>query len=223
MHLTLCNATNWQYTVGIFFCMEWHSVATWSDSLPSSSSIFTLYNSDRRITKAATHHHTAASNFPLCSICVLLHILIVFLFFFCNYPRKSSILQSPLHCWHQDWSCAGTIQWSCQLRICGASVYQTGHSNVIVLLLISASRPPTPLSIPVTTSLWYSVKAVVHSVVWDLQFFGNFVCFWSFWVWNQTDICWCSRYLTKECQFYCLLNQNNSFKKQVYFQVTPAF
>jgi hypothetical protein len=60
------------------------------------------------------------------------------------------------------------------LRTCEASVSQTRHSNVLVLLLRSALGPPTPLSILVRASLRCSVKGVVHSVVGDLQFLGNF-------------------------------------------------
>ena len=48
------------------------------------------------------------------------------------------------------------------------------HTNVLVLLLGCAPEPPTPLSILVRASLRCSVKGVVHSVVRDLQFLGNF-------------------------------------------------
>ena len=54
------------------------------------------------------------------------------------------------------------------------SVSQTRHSNVLVLLLRCAPGPPTPLSILVRASLCCSVKGVVHSVVLDIQFLGNF-------------------------------------------------
>ena len=54
------------------------------------------------------------------------------------------------------------------------SVSQTRHSNVLVLLLSYAPGLPTPLSILVRASLHCSVKGVVHSVVRDLQFLGNF-------------------------------------------------
>ena len=47
-------------------------------------------------------------------------------------------------------------------------------TNVLVLLLICALGPPTPLSILVRASLRCSVKGVVHSIVQDLQFLGNF-------------------------------------------------
>ena len=47
-------------------------------------------------------------------------------------------------------------------------------TNVLVLLLNCAPRPPTPLSILVRASLHCSVKGVVHSVVRDLQFLANF-------------------------------------------------
>ena len=47
-------------------------------------------------------------------------------------------------------------------------------TNVLVLLLSCAPGPPTPLSILVSDSLFCSVKGVVHSVVRDLQFLGNF-------------------------------------------------
>ena len=59
------------------------------------------------------------------------------------------------------------------MRTCEASVSQTRHSNVLVLLLSCAPGPPTPLSILVRVSLHCSVKGVVHSVVRDLQFLGN--------------------------------------------------
>ena len=57
---------------------------------------------------------------------------------------------------------------------CEVSVSQTRHSNVLVLLLSCAPGPPTPISILVRASLCCSVKGVVHSVVRDLQFLGNF-------------------------------------------------
>ena len=43
-----------------------------------------------------------------------------------------------------------------------------------VLLLSCAPGPPTPLSILVRASLCCSVKGIVHSVVQELQFLGNF-------------------------------------------------
>ena len=63
---------------------------------------------------------------------------------------------------------------TCQLRTCEASVSQTRHSNVLLLLLSCAPGPPTPLSILVRARLLRSVKGVVHSVVPELQFLGNF-------------------------------------------------
>jgi hypothetical protein len=57
---------------------------------------------------------------------------------------------------------------------CEASVSQTRHSNVLLLLLSCAPGSPTPLSILVRASLRCSVKGVVHSVVRDLQFLSNF-------------------------------------------------
>ena len=48
------------------------------------------------------------------------------------------------------------------------------HCSVLVLLLNCAPGPPTPLSILVRARLHCSVKEVVHSVVQDLQFLGNF-------------------------------------------------
>lgn len=55
-----------------------------------------------------------------------------------------------------------------------ASVSQTRNSNILVLLLSFAPGPPSPLSIQVRANLRCSVKGVVHSVVRDLQFLGNF-------------------------------------------------
>ena len=46
--------------------------------------------------------------------------------------------------------------------------------KVVVLLLSCALGPPTPLSILIRDSLHCSVKRVVHSVLQDLQFLGNF-------------------------------------------------
>ena len=54
------------------------------------------------------------------------------------------------------------------------SVSQSRHSDVLVFLLSCAPGPPTPLSILVRDSIRCSVKGVVHSVVPDLQFLGNF-------------------------------------------------
>ena len=48
------------------------------------------------------------------------------------------------------------------------------ETNVLVLLLSWEPGPSTPLSILVRASLYCSVKGVVHSVVQDLQFLGNF-------------------------------------------------
>ena len=113
------------------------------------------------------------------------------------------------------------------------SVSQTKHSNVLVLLLSCAPGPPTPLSILVRDQLRWSVKGVVHSVVRDLQLLGNFshgialisqnknrlfqfqkkgLCFWPFSACNRTHKCWCSRYSTASCRFYCFFNQKNSFQ-----------
>ena len=60
------------------------------------------------------------------------------------------------------------------MRTCEASVSQTRHSIVHVLLLSCAPGPPTHLSILVRARLRCSVKGVVHSVVRYLQFLGNF-------------------------------------------------
>ena len=60
------------------------------------------------------------------------------------------------------------------MRTCEASVSQTRHSNVLVLLLSCAPGPPTPLSILISASLRFSVKGVVRSVAQELQFLGNF-------------------------------------------------
>ena len=47
-------------------------------------------------------------------------------------------------------------------------------TDVLVLLLRCAPGPPPPLSILVRDSLHCSVKCVVHSIVRDLKFLGNF-------------------------------------------------
>ena len=47
-------------------------------------------------------------------------------------------------------------------------------TNVLVLLLSCAPESPTPLSILVRDIVRCSVKGVVHSVVPDLPFLGNF-------------------------------------------------
>ena len=60
------------------------------------------------------------------------------------------------------------------MRTCEASVSQTRNSNVLVLLHSCAPGPPTPLSILVRASLRCCVKGVVHRVLRDLQFLGNF-------------------------------------------------
>ena len=58
---------------------------------------------------------------------------------------------------------------------------------VLVLLLSCAPGPPTPLSILVRASLHCSMKGVVHSVVRDLQFLGNFSYRIAFISQNMTD------------------------------------
>ena len=55
-----------------------------------------------------------------------------------------------------------------KLRTCEASVSQSSHSNVLVLLLSCAP------GLPVKASLRCSVMGVEHSFVRDLQFLGNF-------------------------------------------------
>ena len=60
------------------------------------------------------------------------------------------------------------------MRTCEASVSQTRHSNILVILLSCAPGPPTPLSILVRDSLRCSVKGVLQCVVRNLQFLGNF-------------------------------------------------
>ena len=60
------------------------------------------------------------------------------------------------------------------MRICEASVSQTRHSNISVLLLSCPPGPPTPFSILVRDSLCCTVKGVAHSIVRDLQFLGSF-------------------------------------------------
>ena len=47
-------------------------------------------------------------------------------------------------------------------------------TNVLVLLLSCALGPPTPLSTLFKANLRCSVKGIVHSVVRDIQFLGNF-------------------------------------------------
>ena len=61
-----------------------------------------------------------------------------------------------------------------QLRTCEVSNSQTRDSNVLVLLLSCAPGPPTSLSILVRARLCCSLKGVVHTVVGNLQFLGNF-------------------------------------------------
>ena len=55
------------------------------------------------------------------------------------------------------------------------SISQTRDSNVLVLLLSCAPGPPTSLSILVRAHLCCSLKGVVHTVVGNLQFLGNFL------------------------------------------------
>ena len=64
--------------------------------------------------------------------------------------------------------------WGLPLPDTNMSVSQTRHTNILVLLLSCAPGPSTPLSILVRASLRCSVKGVVHSSVWDLQFLGSF-------------------------------------------------
>ena len=61
------------------------------------------------------------------------------------------------------------------MRTCEASISQTRDSNVLVLLLSCAPGPPTSLSILVRAHLCCSLKGVVHTVVGNLQFLGNFL------------------------------------------------
>ena len=61
-----------------------------------------------------------------------------------------------------------------KLPVDEAASSQTRHSNVLALFLSCAPGPPTPLSILVSASLRCSEKGVVHSIVRDLRFLGNF-------------------------------------------------
>lgn len=63
----------------------------------------------------------------------------------------------------------------CQLRTCDLPFSQTRDSDVLFILLGCAPRPPTPLSISVKASLRCSVKGVVHTVEWALQFLWQFL------------------------------------------------
>ena len=56
----------------------------------------------------------------------------------------------------------------------GRQLFLKLDTNVPFLLLSCAPGPPTPLPILVRASLHSSVTGVVHSVVRDLQFLGNF-------------------------------------------------
>ena len=60
------------------------------------------------------------------------------------------------------------------MRTCEASISQTRDSNVLVLLLSCAPGPPT-FSILVEARLCGSLKGVVHTVVGNIQFLGNFL------------------------------------------------
>ena len=64
--------------------------------------------------------------------------------------------------------------WMLRLVFCEASISQTRDSNVLVLLLSCAPGPPTSLSILVRARLCCSLKGVVHTIVGNLQFLGNF-------------------------------------------------
>lgn len=74
--------------------------------------------------------------------------------------------------WH--WRFAGTIWWSCQLRTCEGSISQTRDSDVLVFLFSCAAGPPTSSSTLVGACLRCPLKGVVHTVVGNLQFLGNF-------------------------------------------------
>lgn len=55
------------------------------------------------------------------------------------------ILESPVHC-DIETGLLGALFHEAVFRSCEASVSQSGHLNVIVLLLSCASGPLTPLS-----------------------------------------------------------------------------
>jgi hypothetical protein len=107
------------------------------------------------------------------------------------------------------------------------------HSNVLVLLLSCAPQLPIPLYILVRASLRCSVMGVEHSVLWDLQFLGNFPYWIALISQNKNRLTSFRRKLfvsgsfepviaqmlmlqilnsSKEGQFYCFLNQYNSFQ-----------
>ena len=133
----------------------------------------------------------------ICLYCILVNTI---LFYCCCIYI---ILESPLHCWRWDWGFVEDLWRRLFLKL-----------DTNVLLLSCAPGPPTPLSILVRASLRCSVKGVVHSVVWDLQFLGNFlheiafisrnknrltsfrrmIFVWPFWACNRTHKCWCSRF-----------------------------
>lgn len=80
------------------------------------------------------------------------------------------------------------------------------HSNVFVLLLSFAPGSPSPLSILVRASLCCSVKGIAHSIVWDVQYLGNFSHGITFISWNLESVIKpriANAPDTKEAQLYC--------------------
>lgn len=114
-----------------------------------------------------TSNLTLFSNLPMSSVCSFAHLNLFFLlaslrygFFFPTLPRRPAS-RSYLFTVDDETGVLRVLYNECQLGTCEASVSQTRHSNVLVLLLSCALGPPT-LSILVRASLHCSVKGVVQ-------------------------------------------------------------
>ena len=117
-------------------------------------------------------YKTLFSNLPLSNVCVLFPILI----FSFNWPVSDITFSLPLCREGQHPGVASSL-WTLRLAFCGiceASISQTRDSNILVLLPRCAPGPPTSLSILVRACLCCSLKGVVHTVVGNIQFLGNF-------------------------------------------------
>jgi hypothetical protein len=101
----------------------------------------------------------------------------------CYFARLNMAFSLQL-CIEGQYPGVASSLWTLRLVFCGnyfvklpvedlQGVFLKLDTNVLVLFLTCAPGPPT-LSILVRASLSCSVKRVVHSVVWDLQFHGKF-------------------------------------------------
>ena len=111
----------------------------------------------------------------LCPVCVLFFLLVSLRhgFFFETLPRKPAS-RSRLFTVNVEIGVLRVLFNEAASLGLVRCLFLKLDTSVLVLLLSCVLGPTTPLSVVVRVSLRGSVKGVVHSIVRDLQFLGNF-------------------------------------------------